>query len=206
MKKIIILSLVLLVAASLCVQQEIETHEEACSPEWICTDWTDTCLHSEYTRVCEDMNRCGTDEGMPETTKYCEVYTDIMSLHFLLLTVKDSDPNRDGIDSFEFRVAPKDAKGSMVKEAGTIDMRMWLRAYDDNNQPVKGDFIDEWTDIEITEDDYEFTGVYLSATFDEDFTPDPGDYAFLEVTLTTADGAKITETKENFLIGRQVFY
>lgn len=206
MKKIIILSLVLLVAASLCVQQEVETHEEACNPEWICTDWSDTCLYSELTRTCEDLNRCGTTEGMPETTKYCEVETNIASLHFLLLTSKDSDPNRDGLDSFQFRLAPKDAKGSVIKQTGIVDIKLWYRDYDENNQPIKGDLIDEWTGIEIIEDEYDYNGYFISVTFDEDFTPDPADYAFLEVTLTTTEGAKITETKENFLLGRQVFY
>ncbi|MBR9682521.1 MAG: hypothetical protein GOV02_02505 [Candidatus Aenigmarchaeota archaeon] len=206
MKKIIILSLVLLVATSLCVQQEVETYEEACTPEWICGDWGETCLNYELTRDCEDLNACDTDDGKPEGTKYCEVYTDITSLHFLLLTSKNSNPNRDGLDSFDFKLAPKDAKGSTIKQAGTVDIKLWLREYDDENQAVKGDLVDEWFDIEIAEDDYEYTGVYVSASFDEDFTPDPSDYAFLEVTLTTTEGAKIVETKENFLLGRQVFY
>jgi hypothetical protein len=206
MKKIIILSLVLLVAVSLCVQQEVEEYEEVCTPEWICGDWSEDCFNSEFTRICEDLNGCSIDNGKPEETKYCEVQTDIVSLHFLLLTARDFSSDKKGIDGFDFKLSPKTATGSTIKQAGTVDVKLWLREYDDNNQAIKGDFIDEWTGLEITEDAYDYTGVRVALSFEESYTPDLRDYGILEVTLTTTEGAKIVGIKENFLIGRQVFY
>jgi len=205
MKKIIILSFVLLVATSLCVQQEVDQYEDSCNPEWVCGDWSEKCIHSEFTRTCQDMNNCNTTEGKPSETKECVVETNITKLEFLLLTAKDTDYDYAGTEGFEFIMAPKTSSGSLIKQTGTVSVKLWEREYEDN-QVVKGDLIDEWDGTEVNSEDYGYTGIYVSFTFDEDYNPDPKDYGVLEVTLITEEGAEITSVKEDFLIGRQIFY
>ncbi|MBN2102324.1 MAG: hypothetical protein JW716_05640 [Candidatus Aenigmarchaeota archaeon] len=43
----------------------------SCTPDWICTDWSE-CMESEtQTRTCEDTNKCGTDTNKPAETQTC---------------------------------------------------------------------------------------------------------------------------------------
>jgi len=45
--------------------------KKECVPDWKCSDWSD-CLDGWQTCQCEDLNKCGTDEGKPEEGRACE--------------------------------------------------------------------------------------------------------------------------------------
>jgi len=67
MKKIcllIIASLILIVVFSGCVK--INT----CTEKWECTEWSE-CDNGTQTRICRDVNECGTENNKPETSKTC---------------------------------------------------------------------------------------------------------------------------------------
>lgn len=44
----------------------------SCSPRWSCSGWTG-CVNGVRTRVCQDVNACGGQVGMPTTTYDCSV-------------------------------------------------------------------------------------------------------------------------------------
>jgi hypothetical protein len=204
--KLILISFIFLVATSLCVQEKEEQHELSCNPDWSCTEWSEKCIDSEFTRICTDLNNCNITEGKPDELKQCTVETDIVTLQFYLLTARDLDNGIPGIDSLFFRVAPKDAKGSIVKQDGTIDAALWIREYDENHLPAKGYLIGTWNDTQVYVEDYDYTGASVSLSFGDNYTPDAKDYGILEVTFITPEGARITQVKDNVLLGRQVFY
>lgn len=45
--------------------------EPVCAPEWTCSEWG-ICLDGMQFRFCTDGNKCGIDEGKPETARTCE--------------------------------------------------------------------------------------------------------------------------------------
>ncbi|NIP40213.1 MAG: hypothetical protein GTN39_01685, partial [Candidatus Aenigmarchaeota archaeon] len=47
-----------------------EPEEGPCVEDWICTDWSE-CFNSMQTRVCADVNRCGTSESKPSERQDC---------------------------------------------------------------------------------------------------------------------------------------
>jgi hypothetical protein len=44
---------------------------EACVEDWQCTEWGN-CTDGIQTRVCEDLNDCGTEENKPDESQECE--------------------------------------------------------------------------------------------------------------------------------------
>lgn len=43
-----------------------------CTEEWFCSGWSE-CVNDEQTRICVDLNRCGTTEGKPDEARICAV-------------------------------------------------------------------------------------------------------------------------------------
>lgn len=206
--KFVLLAVLLLVVTSLCVQENKEQNnlsEPTCDPDWSCTNWTTKCTNSEFTRECTDVNGCGTNGGKPDEIKQCTVETNITSIQFYLVTAKDYDTEQAGMEGLFFRIAPKTEGGTLVKQEGTVNVALWLRVYDKNNLPTKGELIGVWNDTLVHEDDYDYTGASVSVLFDG-YTPKSSDYGIIEVTLITPEGAVITQAKDNVLLGRQIFY
>jgi len=52
--------------------EEEESEEEAgpCQVRWLCEDWSE-CIDGKQTRVCEDVNKCGTEYGKPLMVQPC---------------------------------------------------------------------------------------------------------------------------------------
>ncbi len=46
--------------------------ESSCAPNWECGEWTE-CVSETQDRICTDINQCGSNEGMPETSQSCVV-------------------------------------------------------------------------------------------------------------------------------------
>lgn len=100
MKKILLLSVLLVVAFAGCTQQPtaqiIAEHLEPvpCTPNWICTDWsscarngTDTGIQS---RTCTDANACGIIAGKPSESMICSL-PKVSSKEPQLMTLEVSD-------------------------------------------------------------------------------------------------------------------
>jgi hypothetical protein len=49
---------------------ETEEETESCQVRWLCEDWSE-CIDGEQTRVCEDVNNCGTEYGKPLMIQPC---------------------------------------------------------------------------------------------------------------------------------------
>ncbi len=47
-----------------------EEETGACEERWVCDDWSE-CKEDKQTRVCEDVNKCGTDNDMPMMVQPC---------------------------------------------------------------------------------------------------------------------------------------
>jgi len=43
---------------------------ESCNEDWSCTEWSE-CIDGQETRICEDLNNCGTEENKPEESQEC---------------------------------------------------------------------------------------------------------------------------------------
>lgn len=46
------------------------TAANTCTPNWQCGDWQD-CVGGTQVRVCADLNNCGSNDGIPETSQSC---------------------------------------------------------------------------------------------------------------------------------------
>ncbi len=46
--------------------------EAICTEDWQCEDWSD-CVNETQTRVCEDLNDCGTEEEKSDESQECEI-------------------------------------------------------------------------------------------------------------------------------------
>ncbi|MFC1768800.1 Ig-like domain-containing protein [Nanoarchaeota archaeon] len=51
---------------------EYEAPIENCTENWMCVGW-DECIDGLESRVCFDVNRCGTEESKPATDRECEI-------------------------------------------------------------------------------------------------------------------------------------
>jgi len=109
----------------------------------------------------------------------------------------DADPDIDGI---KFDLTPKDAEDRMVETPGVISAKLWLeQSFLEGGG--KGDLIQEWSNIQVTKDDY---GWLLGATIRleyEVFQPQEMQFGILEVTLVTPDGKSFTARATDVLLG-----
>ena len=51
--------------------QATNTESSECVPEWQCDEWSE-CIDKEQTRVCNDVNECGSEEEKPLTSQTCK--------------------------------------------------------------------------------------------------------------------------------------
>jgi hypothetical protein len=49
-------------------------YESSCISDWDCGDWS-SCVDSEKTRVCEDLNSCNVEENKPDEIQSCSLQT-----------------------------------------------------------------------------------------------------------------------------------
>jgi len=98
----------------------------------------------------------------------------------------DTDAERDGI---EVVLSPKDSYGNLETTDGTINARIWRSAYDVNGTRMHGDLIESWSGISISKSGYDDYGYRLVLPF-RSYVPQPNDYGFFEIALTTPDGKK----------------
>ncbi len=50
--------------------EEVEEEPQPCQERWLCDDWS-ACENGQQTRVCEDVNKCGTDRDIPLMIQPC---------------------------------------------------------------------------------------------------------------------------------------
>lgn len=81
MKKsvLLILSLVLIVVVSGCIQTEVRTPSpqgmtktESCIPNWGCDNWSSCTPSGTQTRTCTDLSNCGVTANKPIESQNCE--------------------------------------------------------------------------------------------------------------------------------------
>jgi hypothetical protein len=108
----------------------------------------------------------------------------------------DADPEVDGI---EFDLTPKDIEDKMVETPGVVSAQLWLeRPFPETG---KGDLVQEWSNIQITKDDYDWLmGVTVRLEY-KGFEPEEMQFGILEVTLVTPDGKSFTARENTVLLG-----
>ena len=67
---VILLSMIFLVVLFFLMIQE----KPVCQENWSCNDWG-TCSNNQQTRVCNDLNKCGTVLNKPAVTQSCVICT-----------------------------------------------------------------------------------------------------------------------------------
>ncbi|MFH1181742.1 MAG: thrombospondin type 3 repeat-containing protein [Candidatus Woesearchaeota archaeon] len=55
-----------------CVYVSPSSGSVICTPDWVCTDWTD-CQNGSQARLCADKSACGIDAGKPAESQECVV-------------------------------------------------------------------------------------------------------------------------------------
>ncbi len=109
----------------------------------------------------------------------------------------DADPDIDGI---EFDLTPKDAQDKMVETPGVVSAKLWLKA----PYPAtgKGDLLQEWSNIQVTKDDYDWLmGVTIRLEY-KDFEPEEMQFGILEVTFVTPDGKSFTARESSVMLAK----
>ena len=107
----------------------------------------------------------------------------------------DDDPEVDGID---FVLQPIDEAGKVVKTTGMLTAKLWL----EEEGGAKGEFIQEWVDLPVTESDYAFPMGYTIRLEFTDFEPEAEQqYGIFEVTFVIPDGSSFTDNYR-MILGR----
>jgi hypothetical protein len=107
----------------------------------------------------------------------------------------DADPEIDGI---EFDLTPKDAEDEMVSTSGVVSAKLWLESLWEGS---KGDLVQEWSNIQVTKDDYDWLwGATIRLEY-RGFEPQEMQFGILEVTLVTPDGKSFTARAKDVLLG-----
>jgi len=148
---------------------------------------------SEYSREQKIL------PGLPEEQQQIVEATKVQAVTTILARARnwDLDPETDGI---EFTLSPKDAEGNLMVTDGIASARLWYAVYDENYNRVKGNLIQEWNNVPISKENYDFYGTKIILEF-VNFIPQPNDYGFFDVTLITPDGKSFT-SKETLLVLR----
>ncbi|MBE9512948.1 MAG: hypothetical protein IMY77_02685 [Chloroflexi bacterium] len=107
----------------------------------------------------------------------------------------DADPEVDGI---EFNLTPKDAEDNVVETPGVVSAKLWLRL--EYPEARKGNLVQEWSNIQVDKDDYDWlSGASIRLEY-KDFQP-KGQIGILEVTLETPDGKSFIASDTFALLG-----
>jgi len=109
----------------------------------------------------------------------------------------DADPEVDGI---EFGLTPKDAEDKMVETPGVVSAKLWLeRPFPETG---KGDLVQEWSNIQVTKDDYDWLmGVTIRLEY-KGFEPKEMQFGILEVSLVTPDGKSFTARDSSVMLAK----
>ena len=109
----------------------------------------------------------------------------------------DADPEVDGI---EFHLTPKDAEDKMAETPGVVSAKLWLeRQYPETG---KGDLVQEWSNIQVTKDDYDWLmGVTIRLEY-KGFEPKEMQFGILEVSLVTPDGKSFTARGSSVMLAK----
>ena len=100
----------------------------------------------------------------------------------------DADPEVDGI---EVDLSAKDAEDNTVQAPGVVSAKLWSEFPTFSGE--KGALIQEWSDIKITKDDYDWFWGWVTIRLEyKGYTPQKDEWGILEVTLTTPDGRSFT--------------
>lgn len=131
------------------------------------------------------------DDSLANTSDIVtEQTTEVATLNLWLASPEnwDADAETDGI---EVTISPKNSADRLVKENGTVSAKFYwdigLMDY------KKGSLIQEWTDIPISEDDYDFRGAKVRLEYSPDFDLSKVDSfatGILELTFKTTDGSE----------------
>jgi hypothetical protein len=108
----------------------------------------------------------------------------------------DADPEIDGL---EVEIYPKDAEDDRVRAEGTVSAELWLQK--SLFESEKGDLVQTWSGISITEDDYGFIGGAKVRLEYSGFMPTEDQWGILEVTFTTLDGKSFTAREKDVHLG-----
>ncbi len=71
------------ITRSAVMEFEIEDGGATCTPSWTCNSWS-SCVNNQRTRICTDLNNCGTIIGKPLETETC-VYKAKTSWMFIVI-------------------------------------------------------------------------------------------------------------------------
>jgi len=108
----------------------IAPEEEApdCTENWSCNDWNPlTCPSSgEQTRLCQDLNQCGTTQFKPEETKFCTFVPDVV-----IPPPAPSGPY-DGLNIFEKLERAKQLASTDIAEAERLCKSLAVQTHVDD--------------------------------------------------------------------------
>lgn len=110
----------------------------------------------------------------------------------------DADPEVDGI---EFDLTPKDAEDKMVETLGVVSAKLWLeKSFLEGGG--KGDLVQEWSNIQVTKNDYDWVwGVTIRLEY-KGFEPEEMQFGIFEVTLVTPDGKSFTARESSVMLAK----
>ena len=120
--------------------------------------------------------------------------TDIISIQVNVVSVYTNK-------GLEIMLIPRDSKGFVVEAEGTLNAKLWLQ-YGSGSEPILGDLICEWNNLQISKDDYtRFLGANIELIYTEvlDLWNAVG---FLEVTFISPDGSYLVNTYNSILISK----
>jgi hypothetical protein len=111
-----------------------------------------------------------------------------INLSYFTAASWDDDPEVDGID---FVLQPIDEADKVVKTTGMLTAKLWL----EEEGGAKGEFIQEWVDLPVTEADYAFPMGYTIRLEYTDFEPEAKQqYGIVEVVFVIPDGQSFTDS------------
>jgi len=138
------------------------------------------------------------------TTSAMIQQTSVQTLGLFLAQGKNwnSDPDADGV---EVTIQPKDVNDDMVRAAGAISAKLWYSDLDSAFSNVKGDFIQEWTNIRVSRDNYDFLGAEVRLEYKPEVKQSILSHrkyqmGWLEIILTTPDGKSFTAKYDSVLL------
>jgi hypothetical protein len=109
----------------------------------------------------------------------------------------DADADIDGIELY---LTPKDSKGERVDTEGVISAKLWLeRSLLEGGG--KGNLIQEWGDIQVKKDDYDWIGGATVHLEYKGFKPEQLQLGTLEVTLVTPDDESFSARATSIFLG-----
>ena len=110
----------------------------------------------------------------------------------------DADAETDGL---ELQVRPKDSTDQLVKASGTLSAQLYKRA-DNALQPdaKKGELIQEWKNISINEENYDFWALKARLEYTTPIQADKYEMGWLEITFNTSDGKEFKAADDSVFL------